>query len=254
MLTRKTARPAASGPEQPSVAESQDHRQQRAAIVGQLAGGILHDFNNVLTVITGTIDILADAVADRPDLAAVARLIDDAARRGARLTAHLIGFARGRPAQLVSVDIDALLADTARLLRSALGPGVEIESSVSPELPAATTDPGRLAAALLSLGIIVRDAMPEGGSIVFEGARVAAPWRATNIEAIPDHGHDESRVVITVHVYARDAAPRGCAIGDLDMVNEFVMQAGGEFTAPTRAGCDASFEIRLPEDARPARG
>jgi signal transduction histidine kinase len=63
----------------PEPDEAQRDRLQRAAIVGQLAGGILHDFNNVLTVITGMIDILAEAVANEPRLAAIAKLIDDAA-------------------------------------------------------------------------------------------------------------------------------------------------------------------------------
>ena len=59
---------------------------QRAALLGQVSGGILHEFNNILTVISGTIDILAQAVIDRPELAAITRLIDEAALRGARLT------------------------------------------------------------------------------------------------------------------------------------------------------------------------
>ena len=67
---------------------------QRMDAIGQLTGGVAHDFNNILTVITGTIGILADAVADRPDLMSIARLIDDAADRGAQLTKHLLAFSR----------------------------------------------------------------------------------------------------------------------------------------------------------------
>jgi signal transduction histidine kinase len=90
-------------------------------IVGQLTGGVVHDFNNILTVITGTIEILAEAVADRPELAAIARLIDEAASRGANLTSHLLAFARGQPSQPRDVDVNALLLDAARLLRPTLG-------------------------------------------------------------------------------------------------------------------------------------
>ncbi len=67
------------------------------AIVGQLTGGTVHDFNNILTVISGTIEILADAVAAQPQLAAVATLVGEAAARGANLTSHLLAFARGQP-------------------------------------------------------------------------------------------------------------------------------------------------------------
>ena len=75
----------------------QASQAQRMEIVGRLAGGIDHDFNNILTVIAGTIDILADAVHDRPELAAVAGLITEATARGANLTSHLLAFARAQP-------------------------------------------------------------------------------------------------------------------------------------------------------------
>jgi signal transduction histidine kinase len=71
----------------PAAEAARAERLQRAAIVGQLIDGILHDFNNVLTVIMGMIDLLAPAVADEPQLAGAARLIDEAAARGAALTA-----------------------------------------------------------------------------------------------------------------------------------------------------------------------
>src|SRR3984957_12681567 len=100
--------------------EAQIHRARSMEVVGQLTGGIAHDFNNILTVISGTIDILAEAVADRPDLAAIARLINRAATRGAELTAHLLAFAHGQPSQPCEVDVNALLRDAA-LLRPTLG-------------------------------------------------------------------------------------------------------------------------------------
>lgn len=75
----------------PAPVETREDGVQRAAIVGQLVGGILHDFNNVLTVIAGAIGLLADAVADEPQLAAVTKLIDDAAARGAARNAFSEG-------------------------------------------------------------------------------------------------------------------------------------------------------------------
>src|SRR6266700_2784677 len=74
--------------------ESQVRQAQKMEAVGQLTGGVAHDFNNILTVITGTIEILADAVKDRPQLAQITSLIGAAAARGADLTQHLLAFAR----------------------------------------------------------------------------------------------------------------------------------------------------------------
>jgi signal transduction histidine kinase len=76
------------------AAEEQLRQSQKIEAVGQLTGGIAHDFNNMLTVITGTIDFLAKGVADKPQLAAIAKLIGDAARRCAELTSQLLAFAR----------------------------------------------------------------------------------------------------------------------------------------------------------------
>ncbi|MDB5534781.1 MAG: putative sensor histidine kinase with a response regulator receiver domain, partial [Hyphomicrobiales bacterium] len=101
----------------PEAVDPLTAQDRRMAIIGQLSGGVVHDFNNILTVIGGTIEILAEAVADRPDLAAIARLIEEAATRGANLTAHLLAFGRGQSSQPRAVDVNAVLVEAARLLR-----------------------------------------------------------------------------------------------------------------------------------------
>jgi len=108
--------------------EAQIRQAQKMEAVGQLTGGIAHDFNNILTVITGTIEILGEAVADRPDLAAIAKLIEEAAARGADLTSHLLAFARRQPLQPREVDVNSLLIGSAGLLRPTLGEHIEINS------------------------------------------------------------------------------------------------------------------------------
>jgi len=95
-------------------------------IVGQLAGGMLHDFNNVLTVITGTIEILSAAVADRPN-----RAIGKSHRRGgrpggAKLTTQLSAFARGQPSRPVAVDVNAVVAGDVASVRATLGVETEV--------------------------------------------------------------------------------------------------------------------------------
>ncbi|MBV9559498.1 MAG: hypothetical protein JOY90_03405 [Bradyrhizobium sp.] len=122
-----------------------------------MTGGLLHDFNNLLTVITGTIEILSVAVADRPELHAIAAMIDDAASRGARLTSHLLAFGRGGSVRLCDVDVNTLLAEAAALLRPTLGIGVEVVVVPCSDLPLASTDPDQLMAAVLSLAVAARE-------------------------------------------------------------------------------------------------
>ena len=107
--------------------EAQVRQAQKMEAIGQLTGGVAHDFNNILTVITGTIEILGDAVKDRPHLAQITDMISAAAARGADLTQHLLAFARQQPLQPRSTDVNALVIDAARLLRPTLGEQIEIE-------------------------------------------------------------------------------------------------------------------------------
>ena len=111
--------------------EQQLRQSQKLDAIGHLTGGVAHDFNNILTVITGTIEILADAVAHSPQLAAIARMIDDAAWRGAAdLIQQLLAFARKQPLQPQSTDVNRLVLDTAKLLRPTLGESVEIKMTL----------------------------------------------------------------------------------------------------------------------------
>src|SRR5438876_2188498 len=91
------------------AAEEQLFQAQKMESVGQLTGGIAHDFNNMLTVITGTIEILAEGVKDDPSLAAIAKMIDEAADRASQLTANLLAFARKQPLRPLETDVNALV-------------------------------------------------------------------------------------------------------------------------------------------------
>jgi signal transduction histidine kinase len=216
----------------PHAVEAENDQAQRAAIVGQLAGGILHDFNNILTVITGTIEILAEGVADRPQLAAIARLIDEAASRGALIATHLLAFARAQSSARDEVDVNALLAEATSLLRPTLGQRIDLSCRPAHELPAAVTDAGQLLAAILSLGIAIRDAMPEGGALTLHPAcrRTAA-------------GDVVTIVADAVGLAGADADPAHPF--ELAFVESLVRRVGGELiVSSSEAG--TSVEIVLP--------
>jgi signal transduction histidine kinase len=223
--------------DEPAAPKRHDHSILRAAIVGQLAGGILHDFNNVLTVITGTIDILAEAVADRPELVAITRLIDQAAVRGAMLTSHLLAFARGRAAQPIELDVDALLREASRLLRPALG-GIEIVIAPPVQKPLALADPAQLMAAVLSLAVAARNAMPDGGRLVIgvEAADGDTPSRADGDVAIGFEAHGYKDVAEYAEQFFTGAAIAG----------DFLTPAGGRVIICASADANARAEIHLP--------
>jgi PAS domain S-box-containing protein len=150
------------------AAEAQFRQAQKMDAVGQLTGGVAHDFNNILTVITGTIGILSDAVTDRPDLVAITKMIDEAAERGANLTKHLLAFARKQPLQPREVDVNALVVETTKLLRPTLGEHVRIDPMLEEDAWTALVDPNQLTTAILNLALNARDAMPAGGKLVLE--------------------------------------------------------------------------------------
>ena len=205
-------------------------------IVGRLTGGVAHDFNNILTVISGTIDILAEAVADRPDLAAIAALITEAAARGSSLTSNLIALSRSQPSQPREVDVNSLLADAARLLRPALGDRIEINAKPFAGAPRVLADPGQLMMAVLGFAFQARDAMPQGGTLSFEVAGAGREAGAGD------------RVMIVV-----DACGHGAVVGhpdavfaDLGPVEDFVRQSGGALEVGSETGHGTSARIYLP--------
>src|ERR1700704_4959220 len=150
------------------AAEDRIRQAEKMEAVGQLTGGVAHDFNNILTVITGTIEILAEAVENDPQLAAITKMIDDAAARGADLTQHLLAFARKQPLQPRETDLNTLIIETAKLLRPTLGERIEIESAFEDEACLATVDPNQLTTAIINLALNARDAMPDGGKLFLE--------------------------------------------------------------------------------------
>ncbi|QDM25262.1 PAS domain S-box protein [Tardiphaga sp. vice304] len=147
------------------AAEAQFRQVQKMEAIGQLTGGVAHDFNNILTVITGTIQILADGVADRPQLHSITQMIDSAASRGAELTKHLLAFSRKQPLRPRDVDINDLALETAKLLRAALGEQLRVNLEMFADTWSAIVDPSQLTTAILNLALNARDASPHGGTL-----------------------------------------------------------------------------------------
>jgi CheY-like chemotaxis protein len=227
--------------------------------VGQLTGGIAHDFNNILTVITGTIEILAEAVAGQPQLAAITGMIDAAASRGAELTQHLLAFARKQPLQPRETDINTLIIDTAKLLRPTLGERIEIESVFEDEVCAATVDPNQLATALINLALNARDAMPNGGKLILETGFVVLDdnYAGSNEDVRPGRyamiAVSDTGVGIASDILDKVFDPfftskgpgKGTGLG-LSMVYGFVKQSAGHIKIYSEEGHGTTIKMYLP--------
>ncbi|WP_128927407.1 ATP-binding protein [Bradyrhizobium guangxiense] len=245
---------------QKRAAEEQLVQSQKMEAVGQLTGGIAHEFNNMLTVITGTIEILAEAVKDTPPLATITKLISEAADRGAALTSSLLSFARKQALQPAEIDVNELLEELTKLLLATFDKKIEIVTRLDGNVWLAFADRGQLSSALLNLAINARDAMLDGGrlmlttrNVVFgvrEAIAVGAGYAGDYVEIeIADTGTGIPQAIlerIFDPFFSTKEVGKGTGLG-LSMVFGFVKQSGGGIKVTSEEGRGTVFTIYLPK-------
>ncbi len=243
--------------------EEQLHQAQKLEAVGQLTGGVAHDFNNILTVILGNAEMLTDALDPQPDLKRMAAMTAASAQRGAELTSRLLAFSRRQPLEPRVIDVSNLIANMEYLLRHSLGEDIDIEVVRAGGLWRAEVDPGQLETALLNLAINARDAMNGAGKLTIETANAAldADYAAATFDVAPGQ-----YVTVTVSdtgpgmppdVRARAFEPffttkgsgQGSGLG-LSMVFGFVKQTGGHVRIYSEPGEGTAVKLYLPRARR----
>jgi len=243
--------------------ERQLQQSQKLDAIGKLTGGVAHDFNNMLTVITGTTETLVAGLADRPEYQSVARLIDDAAERCAELIQHLLAFARKQPLQPRNVEINSAVLDIVKLLRPALGEQIEIETILAQEAITSHIDPSQLANSVLNMAINARDAMPDGGNLLLETRNVVLDeaYAEANADvrpgpyvmlAVSDSGTGmpaDVRDKVFEPFFTTKELGKGSGLG-LSMVYGFVKQSGGHIKIYSEQGHGTTIRLYLP----PAHG
>ena len=163
--------------------EERMRANQRLEALGRLAGGISHDFNNILVSIVGNSDLAASQLADHPALELVEE-VQEAAARAANLTRQLLAFSRGQLLDRHDLDLSKVIADLSRLLRRLLPDDVALEFLPGSRLGTVHADRGQLEQVVMNLAINARDAMPAGGRLTLETQNVlidqayvdAHPW------------------------------------------------------------------------------
>jgi len=238
-------------------------QSQKLDAIGKLTGGVAHDFNNMLTVITGTTETLVAGLDDHPTLKKTAELIDVAAERCSELIQHLLAFARRQPLHPRNVDINGTVLDIAKLLRPTLGEQIEIDSILEPEVAAAHIDASQLANSLLNMAINARDAMPDGGKLLLETRNVVLDetYAQANPGVLPgpyvmlavsDTGTGMSKEVqdkVFEPFFTTKEVGKGSGLG-MSMVYGFVKQSGGHVRIYSEEGHGTTIKLYLP----PARG
>jgi len=241
---------------------------QRMEALGQLAGGVAHDFNNVLQAIAGG----ARMIQRRPDNAVsverLAGLVVDAAERGAVVTQRLLSFARRGPLQPGPVEVAALLTEMQDLLATTLGSGIRVELAINETLPQLLTDRKQLETVLVNLATNARDAMREGGSmdgahdaghvlrlsasVADGGAAGLLPMPYIKIE-VTDTGAGMDTATLrraTEPFFTTKPRGRGTGLG-LAMARGFAEQSGGRLLLHSEPGKGTTASLYLPQVAAP---
>ncbi len=239
--------------------EEQLRQAQKIEAIGRLAGGVAHDFNNVLTAIMGYTDLLLDDFRDDDPRRQDLKEIKKAAERAAGLTRQLLAFSRKQVLQPVLIDLNAIVGGVDKLLRRLLGD--EVEFSFVPEdgLPRAVADPGQLEQVLINLTVNARDAMPEGGRVTIRtGREVVSATEARRRAPMTPGTYVTLSVIDTGLGIDRDVLPhifepffttkpqgKGTGLG-LATVYGIVKQSDGYVFAESAPGQGALFTVYLP--------
>ena len=243
-----------------AAAEETIRQMQKMEAVGQLTGGVAHDFNNMLAIIVGSLDIAKRHL--HKDGAKAERFIANAlegAQRGAQLTSRLLAFSRQQPLDPRPLDANALVRDMSELLRRSLGETIALESRLADDLWRTFADASQLVSAIINLCVNSRDAMPDGGTLMVEtsnaefdepdggphGDARAGPYVCV---AVTDTGTG-----MTPEVAARAFDPfyttkptgQGTGLG-LSQVYGFVKQSGGHINIYSEPGRGTTMRIYLP--------
>ncbi len=238
-------------------AEEQLRQSQKMEAVGRLTGGVAHDFNNVLTIVLGSLDILRNRLKDAEPR--IQRPIENAiagATRAAALTDRLLAFSRQQPLSPRPVDVDALVGGVLKLIGRTLGEQWVVEVIPSTDPWGATADHNQLESALLNLAVNSRDAMPEGGTITISTANAIV-----DDGLVPDlPGGEYVAIEVTDNgagmdpgTLARAFDPffttkpigKGTGLG-LSQVYGFARQSGGAATIRSTLGRGTTVRILLP--------
>jgi PAS domain S-box-containing protein len=244
--------------------EDQFRQAQKMEAVGQLAGGVAHDFNNILNIIIGYSDMLsASAGEDATSLEDIEE-IRKAAKRAAGLTHQLLAFSRQQALQPRVLNLNEEIDDLEKMLARLVGEDIHWELSLAPDLWVVRADPGQVQQVLINLAVNARDAMPKGGRFTIK-THNSTFYEASSHSDVPPGEYvtmvvSDTGVGMDTETKARAFEPfyttkekgKGTGLG-LSLVYGVVRQSNGYITIDSEINKGTSFTIYLPKTDEPLK-
>jgi two-component system cell cycle sensor histidine kinase/response regulator CckA len=232
---------------------------QKIEALGRFAGGIMHDFNNLLTVIVGYSQLLLE----QPEIGLSARRrvqqILDAGFRAASLTGQLLAFSRKQLPQPITLNLNRVIENSSKLIRFLIGDDIEVQTLLAADLANVNADPSQMEQLIINFCVNARDAMPQGGRILIETSSVEVNerWAEQHFPVRPGRyvrlsvtdtgvGMDQETLAQIFEPFFTTKAPdKGTGLG-LATVHFIVRQCGGHVWADSEPGQGAAFFVYLP--------
>lgn len=233
---------------------AQLQQAQKLQTVGALAGGVAHEFNNLLMALGGYLQLLREKLDGQAEALAYVDKMDRACQRAGGLTRQVLSLSRRKAGRRQAVEANQVVREVRDLLRQTLPPAISLSCELAPDLPPVLADPGQIQQVLLNLGLNARDALPEGGQIRFITAEAPGPdperpgHPPQVILEVADDGvgmSAEVRERIFEPFFTTKEADHGTGLG-LAVVHSLVRGLGGEISVTSQPGQGSVFRVSLP--------